>query len=204
MARFARAWFDRPAPEVAAALLGSELVRVFPDGQRRRVRIVETEAYEADDPPSHSHRGQTARNGAMFGPPGRLYVYRIYGIHRCCNVVTGPAGHGAAVLLRAGEPLEGAAGMARARGTNVPRLWCDGPGKLAQALEIDALYDGTDLLGSGPVRLVSGESMPRDQIECGPRVGVSTGVSTPWRFVVRDSPWVSRPRLSRPSSASRP
>ena len=201
--RLARGWFERPAPVVAEGLLGRELVRTFPTGERRRVRIVETEAYEADDPASHSFRGLSARSATMFGPPGHLYVYLIYGMHHCLNVVTGPRGHGAAVLLRAAEPLGGGNGMAHARGTTDPRSWCSGPAKLAQALEIDRSWDGRDLLGHGGVRLAAGSPVQAAAIERLPRVGISQGRTAPWRFVERGSPWRSS-AVSRPSRASRP
>jgi DNA-3-methyladenine glycosylase len=202
--RLTRAWFDRPAPLVAPALIGRELVRTFPTGEQRRVRIVETEAYEPDDPASHSFRGPTARTATMFGPPGYLYVYLIYGMHHCLNVVTGPRGHGAAVLLRAAQPLEGMDGMARARSTSDPRSWCSGPAKLAQALGLDRSMDGADLLRDGPIRLLPGSPAPADAVERGPRVGISRGRATPWRFVERGSPWRSRVTLSPRSSASPP
>lgn len=193
-----RGWFARPAAEVAADLLGRELIRTLPTGERRRVRIVETEAYEADDPASHSFRGPTARCASMFGAPGHLYVYRIYGLHHCLNVVTGPRGHGAAVLLRAAEPLEGTAGMARARGSSDVRSWCSGPAKLAQALAVDLGADGTDLLRSGPIRLAPGHPVSPAAIERGARIGVRHAADVPWRYWEAGSPWVSRR-----SSASR-
>jgi DNA-3-methyladenine glycosylase len=202
--RLTRSWFERPAPLVAEDLLGRELVRTFPTGERRRVRIVETEAYEPDDPASHAFGGRRARTASMFGPAGHLYVYLIYGMHNCLNVVTGPRGHGAAVLLRAAEPLEGGAGMARARGVDDPRGWCSGPAKLAQALELDRAADGADLLEpAGLVRILSGTSLAPDRIARGVRVGISVGRATPWRFAERDSPWVSRPRLSPSRAVSR-
>ncbi len=113
-----RAFFDRPCLEVAPELVGVQLVRKLPDGTRLVGRIVEVEAYLGDgsDPGSHSHRGQTPRNRSMFGPPARLYAYRIYGVHTCLNVVVEPAGIGAAILLRALEPLEGIETMQRHRG----------------------------------------------------------------------------------------
>ena len=201
--RLSRGWFDRPAPVVAEGLLGRDVVRTLPGGERRRVRIVETEAYEADDPASHSFRGPSARSATMFGPPGYLYVYLIYGMHHCLNVVTGPRGHGAAVLLRAAEPLEGADGMARARDTSDPRSWCSGPAKLAQALDLDLSWDGTDLLGAGGVVLAAGRPVPPEAIDRGPRVGISQGRAVPWRFAERGSPWRSRPGISRSSRPSR-
>jgi DNA-3-methyladenine glycosylase len=201
--RLSRAWFDRPAAEVARALIGRDLLRTFSNGERRRVRIVETEAYEPHDPASHSFRGRTTRSATMFGPPGHLYVYLIYGMHHCLNVVTGPVGHGAAVLLRAAEPLEGGDGMARSRRTPHARSWCSGPAKLAQALEIDRSADGADLLRLGPVRLLAGRPAPPSEIEHGRRVGITTGREMPWRFAERGSRWVSGPRLSLPSAAER-
>jgi DNA-3-methyladenine glycosylase len=201
--RLTRVWFERPAPVVAAELLGRDLVRTLPNGERRRVRIVETEAYEPDDPASHSFRGPTPRSVTMFGPAAHLYVYLIYGMHHCVNVVTGPPGHGAAVLLRAAQPLEGLEGIAAARGTSDPRSWCSGPAKLAAALGMDLALDGVDLLGRGPVRLLSGCPVAAQDVERGPRVGIRRGREHVWRFAERGTPWRSGPRVSPSSSASR-
>ena len=202
--RLARVWFERPAPEVAVGLLGRDLVRTFPSGERRRVRIVETEAYEPDDPASHSFRGRTTRTEPMFGPAGHLYVYLIYGMHHCLNVVTGPPGHGAAVLLRAAQPLEGLAGIAAARGTEDPRSWCSGPAKLAAALDLDLANNGADLLGRGPIRLLAGRPVAAANVERGIRVGIRHGRERAWRFAERGSPWRSAPGVSPPSPASQP
>jgi DNA-3-methyladenine glycosylase len=202
--RFTRAWFRRSAPEVAVDLLGRDLLHIQPSGERRRVRIVETEAYEPDDPASHSFRGPTPRAATMFGQPGRLYVYLIYGVHHCLNIVTGPAGHGAAVLLRAGRPLEGLEGMAVARGTDDPRALCSGPGKLAEALGLGVEADGADLLGRGPVRLLPGRPVLEQDVERGPRVGIRRGRAHAWRFAERGTPWRSAPSVTRLSRASRP
>jgi DNA-3-methyladenine glycosylase len=147
---------------------------------------VETEAYEPDDPASHSFRGLTRRNASMFGPPGHLYVYRIYGMHLCMNVVTGRTGEGSAVLLRSGEPLDGIETMRANRGGMVEL--CRGPARLAQALGIDGSLDGSDLLHSSVKVLDSAEA---PSVRCGPRVGVSVGVEPPWRFWIADDPWVS-------------
>jgi len=184
-----RAWFARAAPLVAPELLGRILVRRLPDGTVLRARIVETEAYEPADPASHSFKGPTARNASMFGPPGHLYVYLVYGLHHCLNVVTGPPGRGGAVLLRAGEPLVGHDAMAANRGTAREDRLCSGPARLAQALGVDRSLDGIDLLGSGPLRLHAGRPVPRARITVTRRIGVSTGVDTPWRFVETDSRW---------------
>jgi len=184
-----RRFFARQAPEVAPELIGRHLVRRLPDGTRCRVRIVETEAYEADDPASHSFRGETARNASMFGEPGRLYVYLVYGIHHAVNVVTGPNGHGSAVLVRAGEPLEGLEGMRRRRGTVHDRSLCRGPGRLAQALQVDRTLDGLDLLGSDVLWLEPGQSVPASGVAQTPRIGVSAGTKTPWRWAETGSAW---------------
>jgi DNA-3-methyladenine glycosylase len=187
----ARAPFERPAPVVAPSLLGRHLVRRLPDGRRCRVRLVETEAYEPDDPASHSFRGETARTAAMFGPPGHLYVYLIYGLHHCLNVVTGPPGHGAAVLLRAAEPLEGLEAMAANRGTDDVRRLCRGPARLAQALAIDRSSNGTDLLQPGEVWLEPGHRVASSHITMTRRIGISVGTEELWRWVETGSPWAT-------------
>jgi DNA-3-methyladenine glycosylase len=187
----ARGWFDRPAPVVAPALIGRHLVRRTPDGALCRVRIVETEAYEPDDPASHSFRGRTPRTAAMFGPAGHLYVYLIYGLHYCLNVVTGPVAHGAAVLLRAAEPIEGLAWMAANRGMEDPRLLCRGPARLAQALAVDRRLDGADLLASDDLWLEPGEPVAAAQIAVTRRIGISVGMAAPWRWIEDGSPWAT-------------
>lgn len=168
------------AGEVTAAargLLGRRL-RSEIGGVTCEVALTEVEAYGGpDDPASHGFAGRSRRNASMFGPPGTLYVYRSYGVHWCMNVVTGPAGEAAAVLLRAGVPVEGEEHMRRRRG-HADHL-CDGPGRLAQALGVDGSRDGTSLL-DGPVRLL-GEPSP-DPVVAGPRVGISRAVDRPWRF----------------------
>ena len=155
------------------------------------MRIVETEAYESDDPASHSFRGQTARNASMFLEPGRLYVYLVYGIHHAVNVVTGPRGHGSAVLVRAGEPLEGLAAMQERRGTGEVRALCRGPGRLAQALGVDGELDGTDLLRSSVLWLEPGGPPPASGITRTRRIGLSAGAATMWRWVETGSIWAT-------------
>lgn len=187
-----RRWFDRSALEVAPDLLGMLLVR---DGAAGRVvgRIVEVEAYLGpEDLASHAARGRTPRNATMFGQPGLLYVYLIYGMHHCLNVVTGPGPKPEAVLLRAAEIVEGEA-LARQRRGSVPanRL-AAGPGNLAAALGVDRSLDGTDLL-SGPLRLAAGIRPAR--ILRTPRIGMTTAgdwTDRPLRFLIADDPHRSR------------
>lgn len=178
--------------EVAPQLLNQVLVT--PDGA---ARIVEVEAYWGEhDPASHAHRGPTPRNATMFGRAGLLYVYRSYGIHWCANVVVGHEGAAAAVLLRAGEPLDGLGAM-RARRPRVRRGvdLTNGPGKLCAALGIDGSADGDDLLDpDGAVRLCSDGTPPPATPLVTTRVGITRAVERPWRFVVPGSPWASRGR----------
>ena len=152
--------------------------------------VVETEAYAADDPASHSFPGRTSRNATMFGPPGRLYVYRSYGLHWCANVVCEPEGTGAAVLLRALEPTHGVEAMRRRRGLEDARLLCAGPGRLTQALGITLAHDGL-ALDRPPFRLLP-PSAPRE-VATGVRVGITKAEDRPWRYAFRGSPYVSRP-----------
>jgi DNA-3-methyladenine glycosylase len=153
--------------------------------------VVETEAYAPDDAASHSYRGRTQRNATMFGPPGRLYVYRSYGIHWCANVVCEPEGIGAAVLLRALEPTVGLELMETRRGLDDPLLLCSGPGRLTQALAIDGSDDGR-VFGEHGLTLLPPAGEP-DVVQ-GPRIGISREVDRPWRYSLRGSPYVSRPR----------
>jgi DNA-3-methyladenine glycosylase len=163
-------------------------------------RIVETEAYQQDDPASHSYRGRTNRTEVMFGPAGHVYVYFTYGMHHCMNVVTGRTGEGSAVLLRAAEPLEGLDEMARRRGTDDPRTLCSGPGRLCQALGIAREENGLDLVTGHELRLLQGSPVPSSRIVVSPRVGVTSGAERPWRFFVEGDRFVSR---GRPGGAVR-
>jgi len=191
--RLTRAFFARPVLEVAPELLGLLLVRELPDGERLAGRIVEVEAYLGDgtDPGSHSHRGPTRRNRAMFGPPGHFYVYVCMGIHLCANVVCEPEGTGAAVLLRALEPLEGEAQMRARRSGRAGRELCGGPGRLAQALAITLGDDGASAL-SGSLRLEAPPAPRALEIRTSRRIGLSKGVELPYRFFAADSRFVSR------------
>ena len=177
-------------------LLGRLLVRRLGHGELLVGRIVECEAYQEDDPASHSFGGPRGRNLVMFGPPGHLYVYFTYGMHFCMNVVTGRPGEGSAVLLRAVEPLVGMERMRKQRGeVKGLRLLCAGPGRLTQAFAIGRQHNGMDLVGDEGVFLSAGEAVAPDRIEAGPRVGISVSRERPWRFRERGSAFVSSARL---------
>lgn len=201
--RLPRSFFARPSPEVGPDLLGRILVRRLSDGRLLSARIVETEAYQEDDPASHSYRGRTNRTEVMFGPPGHLYVYFTYGMHHCMNVVTGSDGEGSAVLLRAAEPLEGVEEMARRRGTDHPRALCSGPGRLCQALGIARQENGLDLMRGQELWLLEGSPVLPSEIDVGSRVGIRSGTEHPWRFSVHGDRFVSRVRAGGPVRGSR-
>lgn len=190
-------FFRQDAVTVARGLLGALLVSEV-RGSRTAGRIVEVEAYlGADDPASHAWKFRRhAGNGALFGPPGRWYVYRSYGLHWCTNLVAGPPGHGAAVLLRAVEPLEGIVSMRRRRGVDAERLLCAGPGRLCQALGITLSLDGRPMHRS-VVRVERGAQLSEDAILATPRIGISRAADWPLRFVERGSPWASGGRARK-------
>jgi len=197
---FSRDDLSADAVQVARRLLGAVLVSTVGDVPTAG-RIVETEAYFGpEDPASHAaaRTGRTQRNAPMYGLAGTAYVYRIYGTHRCFNVVTDREGIPSAVLVRALEPLEGAATMTRRRGRG--DQLCSGPGRLAQALAIDESLNGCSL-ASGPVRLCEGVRVPEDCVRVSGRVGVSRAANWPLRFSVDGSRAVSR---ARTLPASRP
>jgi DNA-3-methyladenine glycosylase len=153
--------------------------------------IVEVEAYSPDDPASHSFGGRTPRNVSMFGPPGHLYVYRAYGVHWCANLVCGAEGVAMAVLLRALEPVFGLERMRNRRGVDDLQVLCAGPGRLTQALGLTGEYDGLPL-DRTPFELYAVPA-PVDVVS-GPRVGISRASDRPWRYSLRGSEFVSRPR----------
>ena len=180
--------FSASSLEVARALIGAS---VFVDGVGGT--IVETEAYDQDDPASHSYAGHTARNAVMFGPPGRAYVYRSYGIHWCLNFVCAPVGHGAGVLIRALAPTAGIERMRERRGVDSERLLCSGPGRLGQALAVTHALNGLRL-DRRPFRVVArGDDDPTRVVHAGVRIGISKSVELPWRFVLAGSPFLSKP-----------
>ncbi|MEV5737280.1 DNA-3-methyladenine glycosylase [Streptomyces sp. NPDC052292] len=200
-----RAFFDRPVLQVAPDLLGRILVRATPDGPIA-VRITEVEAYDGpNDPGSHAYRGRTARNDVMFGPAGHVYVYFTYGMWHCMNLVCGPEGTASAVLLRAGEVVEGAE-LARERRVSArnDKELAKGPARLATALGVDRVLDGTDACAAGetPLRMLTGTPVPSSQVRSGPRTGVAgeggNGDVHPWRFWVADDPTVSPYRAHVP------
>lgn len=153
--------------------------------------VVETEAYAADDPASHSYGGRTLRNATMFGEAGHLYVYRSYGIHWCANTVCEADGVGAAVLLRALEPTDGVELMRERRGVQDERVLCAGPGRLAQALGITGDHNGLPL-DLPPFRLLPAASPVA--VETTPRVGITRAGDRLWRYVLAGSSFPSRPR----------
>ncbi|MEU6461671.1 DNA-3-methyladenine glycosylase [Streptomyces sp. NPDC046976] len=200
-----RKFFDRPVLDVAPDLLGRVLVRTTPDGPIS-VRLTEVEAYDGpNDPGSHAYRGRTARNAVMFGEPGHVYVYFTYGMWHCMNLVCGPEGRASAVLLRAGEVVEGAE-LARKRRPTArnDRELAKGPARLATALEVDRALDGTDACTAGetPLRILTGTPVPAEQVRSGPRTGVAgeggNGEVHPWRYWVADDPTVSPYRAHVP------
>ncbi|HME41359.1 MAG TPA: DNA-3-methyladenine glycosylase [Steroidobacteraceae bacterium] len=177
--------FMRDSPEVARNLIGMTLLINGVGGI-----IVETEAYDVEDPASHSFSGPTKRNAVMFGPPGRAYVYLSYGIHWCLNFVCREAGHGAGVLIRALQPTTGISKMMERRHQQDPRLLCAGPGRLGQALAVSHELNGKRV-DRRPFRLTAGAAKSR--VVCGPRIGISKAVDRPWRFGLAGSPYLSHP-----------
>lgn len=177
--------------EGAKYLLGCEIRRTLPDGQVLAVRIVETESYHQEDPASHTFRGPSPRNQAMFGPAAHAYVYFTYGMHWCFNVTAGPKGYGAGILVRAGVPLRGTAVMKHFRKQSSEKELTNGPAKLAQALAIDRSLYGHDL-STSPLEVY--EPQNRDfQIVETTRIGISQAVNEIARFYISDSRFVSKP-----------
>lgn len=183
------AFLNQSAEVVAPRLLGCILEREI-NGHLIRVRIVETEAYDQTDAASHSYKGRTPRTEIMFGPSGHLYVYFTYGMHYCCNIVTGPEGVGSAVLIRAVEPLEGEELMQELRGHSGVAL-TNGPAKLCQALGINKEMNGHDIRES-PLVLRIQPALPASRVTQTTRVGISHAKDVPWRFYITGNPYVSK------------
>lgn len=184
-------FYDRPTAQVARDLLGTVLECTV-DGVVARGRIVEVEGYLGPhDPACHAAVGLTKRNQHLHGPPGTVYVYRIYGVHWCVNAVTREAGHGSAVLVRAVAPLEGVPAMRARRGDVADRDLANGPGKLCQALGITGLHDG-GRLDRGAVRILRHEVVPDEAMVVTPRIGITQAADWPLRYYLAGDPHVSR------------
>jgi DNA-3-methyladenine glycosylase len=192
-----RSFFDRMAEEVAPDLLGCVLTRTTAEGAVS-VRLTEVEAYAGPrDPASHAYRGPTKRNAVMFGPPGHAYVYFTYGMHFCVNLVCLGEGTAAAVLLRAGEIVEGRELATARRPRSSPRDLARGPARLCEALAIDRELSGADVCDpESPLRVSAGSPAP--SFRTGPRTGVSSAKDVPWRFWIDGDPSVSPYRLHTP------
>lgn len=194
-------FLENPSDVAAPLLLGCTLTRTITlNGEKHKLvaRIVETEAYDQDDPASHAFGGPSERNAAMFGPAGHLYVYISYGMHHCCNVVCGPEGFGSGCLVRAVEPLEGVEVMRELRETGRARKYplklhdlTNGPGKVCAALGIDKALYGHDLTME-PLVLDFAPLLPGESIGCSPRIGISKNADAPKRFFIEGNTFVSR------------
>ena len=192
-----RDFFARSVHDVAPDLIGATLLFDGVGG-----RIVEVEAYDREDPASHTYRGHTRRNATMFGPAGHAYVYRSYGIHWCLNLVCGGDDDAEAVLIRALEPTAGIEAQQERRRVTALRALCSGPGKLCQALAITGEHDGL-ALDTPPFLLLARTEKP--EITTGPRIGITQGIELSRRYVENGSPFLSRPapRVSGFQSLSR-
>ena len=183
--RLPLSFFNRPVLAVASDLIGALLLCDGVGGW-----ITEVEAYHHTDPAAHSFGGRTERNAVMFGPPGRVYVYRSYGIHWCANVVCETEGSASAVLIRALQPTHGIDTMRKRRGVDDERLLCSGPGRLCEALAITRTHNGLRV-DRAPFELRAG-AHPIDIVQ-GKRIGISKAVDLPWRFGWKGSRYLSKP-----------
>jgi len=198
--RLPHTFFAHDTLTVARAVLGQRVVRLY-QGERLSGRIVEVEAYLGeDDLACHARSGQTARNAAMFGPPGHAYVYLIYGMYHCLNLVTECAGTPAAILIRALEPEEGLATQQQLRQGRPLRDLTRGPGRLCQALAIDRTLNGHDLCAPDAALWLEAAPLPPDAIIAqSPRINVrgdERALTVPWRYYLQGNPWVSANRAS--------
>jgi DNA-3-methyladenine glycosylase len=182
-------FLNEPVDDVARKLLGCEFEREI-GGHIVRVRIVETEAYDQEDEASHAFGGERVRNATMFKEAGHLYVYFIYGMYYCCNVVTGPKGYGSGVLIRAVEPVKGEETLEERRGVSGVNA-TNGPGKLCKALGIDLVMNGHDL-HDPPMKLVAGSLQSGEKVAMSKRIGISKARDIHRRFYIEGNPYVSR------------
>ncbi len=183
-----RGFYARPVLEVAQDLIGCVVSHAGSSGV-----IVETEAYHHSEPACHAYVGLTNRTRVLFGPPGVAYVYRSYGIHACLNAVCEPEGVGAAVLIRALEPVEGIEAMRARRGVTRLQALCSGPGKLTEAVGIGLERNGSDLV-RGPIVIARRPRAWRDvEVAASKRIGITKAADLPWRFSALGSPYLSRP-----------
>jgi DNA-3-methyladenine glycosylase len=194
-----RTFFDRPVEEIAPALLGQVFAHHTSAGPVA-VRLTEVEAYAGPlDPASHAYRSRTPRNEVMFGEPGHAYVYFTYGMHFCVNLVCGPEGIASAVLLRAGEVVDGREIARERRPRSTERDLARGPARLCQALGIARDQNGLDVCAAdGPLRILTGGPVEPALIRSGPRTGVNGAKDTPWRFWIDGDPSVSPYRAHAP------
>ena len=191
MDRVLAPFFARSVHEVAPELIGATLLVDGVGGP-----IVEVEAYDHEDPAAHGYRGRTERNASMFGPPGRAYVYRSYGIHWCLNLVCEEEGTASAVLVRALQPERGIELMCERRGVVDQRLLCSGPGRLCHALGVTRAHDGLPLdRAPFELRARSAEA----EVVAAPRVGITQAADRPWRYLLAGSRYVSRPPKPPPA-----
>ena len=189
-----REFYERHVVDVSRDLLGKLLVRIYNDNEVLVGKIVESEAYRGqDDPASHAYRGKTPRNAIMFGKPGVAYIYLIYGMYHCLNVIAEPEGNAAGVLIRAVEPIEGIKTMKKLRG-NVKKIkdLTNGPGKLAQAFAIDKSFNGLDLTQKNKLFIAYPTQEENFEIVEAKRIGIKVGLDKLWRFYIKDNPFVSK------------
>lgn len=189
-----RAFYARATSIVAQDLLGKVLVRRT-KGRTLTGRIVETEAYTSEDPASHAFRGRTERNRALFGEVGHAYVYQTHGLNFCLNVVAKSVKPAGGVLIRALEPIEGIDLIRKSRERSGPRRLASGPGNLTRAMGIDMRFYGTDLTKRGPL-FVADDGATKPKVRRTVRIGVTAARDKRWRFVVKGSPFITRPRLT--------
>ena len=186
-----REFYEQDTLELARHLLGKVLVHISSEGLTAGM-IVETEAYGQRDPACHASRGMTQRNAAMFGPAGMAYVYLVYGIYYCFNVVSGEEGAGEAVLVRALEPLEGLDLLHKRRQKARKRTdLMSGPGKLCVAMAINKGHNNRSLIEK-PLFVAEGETVDRTAVACAPRIGISQATDKEWRYYLKENPYVSR------------